>query len=72
MQDATLEAIIDAAWEKRDGVSPATGGEVRAAVDSALELLDKGEARVAHKKDGGWHVNQWLKKAVLLSFASTT
>jgi 2,3,4,5-tetrahydropyridine-2-carboxylate N-succinyltransferase len=68
MQDTTLEATIDAAWEKRDGISPATGGEVRAAVDSALDLLDRGKARVAHKKDGEWQVNQWLKKAVLLSF----
>jgi len=68
MQDATLEAIIDSAWERRDGISPATGGEVRAAVESALELMDRGEARVAHQKDGEWTVNQWLKKAVLLSF----
>jgi len=68
MQDTTLEATIDAAWEKRDGISPATGGEVRAAVDSALDLLDRGKARVAHKKNGEWQVNQWLKKAVLLSF----
>jgi 2,3,4,5-tetrahydropyridine-2,6-dicarboxylate N-succinyltransferase len=68
MQEATLEAIIDSAWEKRDGISPATAGDVRAAVASALELLDRGEARVALKKDGEWVVNQWLKKAVLLSF----
>jgi 2,3,4,5-tetrahydropyridine-2-carboxylate N-succinyltransferase len=68
MQDTKLEAIIDTAWEKRDGIGPATGGEVRAAVETALDLLDGGKARVAEKKDGGWHVNQWLKKAVLLSF----
>ena len=68
MQDATLEAIIDAAWEKRDGIGAATGGEVRSAVESALELLDAGKARVAEKKDGEWVVHQWLKKAVLLSF----
>ena len=68
MQDATLAAIIDAAWEKRDGIGPATGGEVRRAIESALELLDRGQVRVAAKKDGEWVVNQWLKKAVLLSF----
>jgi 2,3,4,5-tetrahydropyridine-2,6-dicarboxylate N-succinyltransferase len=68
MQDATLEAVVDAAWEKRDGIGPSTGGEVRRAVESALELLDRGKARVAVKKDGEWVVHQWLKKAVLLSF----
>jgi 2,3,4,5-tetrahydropyridine-2-carboxylate N-succinyltransferase len=68
MQDTTLEATIDAAWEKREDIGAATGGEVRAAVDAALDLLDRGKARVAHKKDGEWQVNQWLKKAVLLSF----
>jgi 2,3,4,5-tetrahydropyridine-2,6-dicarboxylate N-succinyltransferase len=68
MQDARLAAIIDAAWEKRDGIGPSTSGEVRRAVESALELLDRGKARVAVKKDGEWVVHQWLKKAVLLSF----
>jgi 2,3,4,5-tetrahydropyridine-2,6-dicarboxylate N-succinyltransferase len=68
MSSQTLQAIIEAAWEKREGIGPATGGEVRAAVEAALDLLDRGEARVAEKKGGEWHVNQWLKKAVLLSF----
>ena len=64
-----LAKIIDDAFEKRNDVSPATKGAVRDAVDSALDLLDKGEARVAEKNsDGKWQVNQWLKKAVLLSF----
>jgi 2,3,4,5-tetrahydropyridine-2,6-dicarboxylate N-succinyltransferase len=64
-----LEKTIDAAFEARNDVSPTTKGAVRDAVDSALELLDKGEARVAEKQSGGkWQVNQWLKKAVLLSF----
>jgi 2,3,4,5-tetrahydropyridine-2-carboxylate N-succinyltransferase len=64
-----LAKTIDDAFEKRNDVSPATKGAVRDAVDSALDLLDKGEARVAEKKpDGKWQVNQWLKKAVLLSF----
>src|SRR5262245_49329366 len=68
MQTATLKAIIEAAWEKRDTLNLATGGGIRAAVESALDLLDNGEARVADKKNGEWVVNQWLKKAVLLSF----
>jgi 2,3,4,5-tetrahydropyridine-2-carboxylate N-succinyltransferase len=64
-----LAKTIDDAFEKRNDVSPTTRGAVRDAVDSALELLDKGEARVAEKQgDGKWQVNQWLKKAVLLSF----
>jgi 2,3,4,5-tetrahydropyridine-2-carboxylate N-succinyltransferase len=63
-----LQPVIDAAWEARDGVGPETRGEVRAAVDTALSLLDSGEARIAEKVDGEWQVHQWLKKAVLLSF----
>jgi 2,3,4,5-tetrahydropyridine-2-carboxylate N-succinyltransferase len=63
-----LEKTIDEAFEKRNEVSPATKGAVRDAVESALDLLDKGEARVAEKQNGQWRVNQWLKKAVLLSF----
>jgi 2,3,4,5-tetrahydropyridine-2-carboxylate N-succinyltransferase len=63
-----LEAVIDAAWDARDTVGTATTGEVRDAVNAALALLDGGERRVAEKVDGVWTVNQWLKKAVLLSF----
>src|SRR6185295_7774282 len=65
---AELERVIDAAWEGRDRVGTETGGEIRTAVDRALALLDSGAARVAQKGPGGWTVNQWLKKAVLLSF----
>jgi 2,3,4,5-tetrahydropyridine-2-carboxylate N-succinyltransferase len=66
---ASLEAAIDAAFETRDRVSTETGGEVREAIEEALDLLDKGVVRVANRADDGkWHVNQWLKKAVLLSF----
>jgi 2,3,4,5-tetrahydropyridine-2-carboxylate N-succinyltransferase len=64
----SLERVIDAAWEARDGLGFATRGEVRDAVEEALRMLDDGEARVAEKGAGGWTVNQWLKKAVLLSF----
>jgi len=64
-----LASIIDQAFETRDKIGPKTKGAVRKAVGSALDLLDSGKARVAERKaDGQWHVNQWLKKAVLLSF----
>ncbi|MBL0370424.1 2,3,4,5-tetrahydropyridine-2,6-dicarboxylate N-succinyltransferase [Rhizobium sp. KVB221] len=64
-----LEKIIDAAFEARDSVSISTRGEIRDAVDTALNLLDNGKARVATRGDDGqWTVHQWLKKAVLLSF----
>ena len=65
---AALKTTIEAAWDARDGINSATKGEVRDAVTTALDLLDKGQARVAQKVDGAWTVNQWLKKAVLLSF----
>ena len=69
MADAALEKTINDAWEARAEVSIATKGAVREAVDSALELLDSGRARVAERVSAGsWTVNQWLKKAVLLSF----
>jgi 2,3,4,5-tetrahydropyridine-2,6-dicarboxylate N-succinyltransferase len=63
-----LQATIEKAWDERDGITIGTGGEVRAAVVEALGLLDSGQRRVAEKVDGAWQVNQWLKKAVLLSF----
>ena len=68
-QHADLEKTIEAAFDNRDEISIKTTGAVREAVDEALELLDSGKARVANRdSDGTWHVNQWLKKAVLLSF----
>ena len=64
-----LEATIEAAFEARETLSTETKGEVREAVDAALDLLDSGKARVATREaDGRWTVHQWLKKAVLLSF----
>lgn len=69
MPHEDVARTIDAAFEARDGIGPDTRGGVREAVDHALDLLDRGEARVAEKRAGGkWHVHQWLKKAVLLSF----
>ena len=68
MTYAALEAAIEAAWEAREGISLATKGEVRDAVEATLAALDKGALRVAEKRGSDWHVNQWAKKAVLLSF----
>jgi 2,3,4,5-tetrahydropyridine-2-carboxylate N-succinyltransferase len=65
----SLENIINQAFENRAELSPSSvSAEVRDAVDTSLLLLDKGECRVAEKIEGQWVVNQWLKKAVLLSF----
>jgi len=68
METSQLETIINTAFDNRDQVSAATTGEIRDAVDAALELLDDGTLRVASKQNGSWVVHQWLKKAVLLSF----
>src|SRR5215208_323553 len=68
MTQSDLAATVDAAWEGRDQVSPATKGAWREAVEAALDGLDEGTLRVAEKTDDGWQVHQWLKKAVLLSF----
>jgi 2,3,4,5-tetrahydropyridine-2,6-dicarboxylate N-succinyltransferase len=69
MSNDKLAETIDDAFEARDKIGPKTKGAVRKAVDTAVDLLDAGEARVAEKRpDSSWQVNQWLKKAVLLSF----
>jgi len=68
MSQAQLQSVIEAAFENRASVDASTKGEIRDAVETALSLLDSGEARVAQKSGGEWVVNQWLKKAVLLSF----
>ncbi|HEY7300906.1 MAG TPA: 2,3,4,5-tetrahydropyridine-2,6-dicarboxylate N-succinyltransferase [Xanthobacteraceae bacterium] len=69
MSHSELARIIEDAFDKRDGIGPATKGPVREAVENALDLLDRGEARVAEREGNGqWTVNAWLKKAVLLSF----
>src|SRR5260370_425723 len=68
MSESLLESTINAAFDARDGISTATKGEVREAVDHALDLLDKGEARVAERKaSGNSKVHQSPKKAPLLS-----
>ena len=63
-----LQTAIDAAWENRDSINSATKGEVRDAIEAAIAGLDDGSFRTAEKVGGEWVVNQWLKKAVLLSF----
>ena len=73
MTDVRLQTLIEQAWENRAAVNPQTTGDVRDAVETALEALDAGRVRVAEKIPGAtgpnsWKVNQWLKKAVLLSF----
>ena len=69
MAHGELQQTIEAAFAARDKVGPTTKGAVREAVEAALDLLDRGEVRVAERQpDGAWKVNQWLKEAVLLSF----
>ena len=66
--ELNLEATIDNAWDDRDGINGDTQGDVRTAVEQALAGLDAGVYRVAEKRAGHWEVNEWAKKAVLLSF----
>lgn len=69
MSNAQLEAAIEAAWDLRDTITPATKGETREAIEATLAALDSGKLRVAERQaSGDWHVNQWAKKAVLLGF----
>jgi 2,3,4,5-tetrahydropyridine-2,6-dicarboxylate N-succinyltransferase len=69
MSGSDLERTIEAAFAARNELGPQTKGAVREAVETALDLLDRGTARVAERGAGGtWRVNEWLKKAVLLSF----
>ena len=68
MDSQELQRLIDSAWEKRETLNTSTEGEVRRAVTEALAGLDSGKLRVAEKRGGSWQLNEWLKKAVLLSF----
>src|SRR4051794_24292471 len=63
-----LQTGIDQAWDERDSIGPQTKGEIRQAVDAGIAALDSGEARIVEQVESEWVVNQWLKKAVLLSF----
>lgn len=69
MSHAALEAAVNAAWEMRDSPVPTARGEAKEAVEATLEALGRGEVRVAERgADNVWRVNEWTKKAVLLSF----
>ena len=68
MTTSTLEATIESGWEIRDRIDASTQGPLREAVTEVLARLDAGELRVAEKRAGAWKVNEWAKKAVLLSF----
>ncbi len=68
MTPGDLQTAVEAAWDARESIGPQTTGTARDAVADALNGLDSGRLRVAEKRDGAWRVNQWLKKAVLLSF----
>ena len=65
------KTVIDDAFEDRDAINTDTTGDVRDAVDAALDAMGRGELRVAQKANGGWVVNEWLKKAILLYFRLT-
>jgi 2,3,4,5-tetrahydropyridine-2-carboxylate N-succinyltransferase len=71
MNQHALEQPIERLWERRETLSPASEGADRAVVEAVLDALDDGKLRVAEPEAGGWRVNQWLKKAVLLSFRLT-
>ncbi len=71
MAGHALAHAIEDLWERRDALSPSTGGKARESVETALDALDAGVVRVAEPSAEGWRVNQWLKKAVLLSFRLT-
>ena len=71
MTDHPLRQPVEALWEQREQLSSASGGGARETVEAALDALDSGAVRVAQPQDGAWTVNQWLKKAVLLSFRLT-
>lgn len=66
--NAALETAIETIWDNRMQITPATTGETRTAIETTLDALDRGVLRVAEKRGCDWHVNQWVKKAVLLGF----
>ena len=68
MNTKSFENIINEAWENKGQVNSKSSKKLLNAISKTIELLDSGEIRVAEKKDGGWVVNQWIKKAILLSF----
>ena len=63
-----MEKIINDAWENRANISVASDKSIIEAINNTIDKVDKGEIRIAEKKESGWIVNQWIKKAILLSF----
>lgn len=72
MNIKALQDRVEGVWDDKDNITPDTTGDQRDAVEETLSLLDSGSIRVAEKSDGAWHVNEWCKKAVLLSFRLNT
>ena len=72
MNKNELEKIINSAFENKQNINEKSEKEIINAIDQTIELTDKGELRVAEKKNGSWKVNQWIKKAILLSFRTRT
>ena len=69
MSELQLKEMIEKSWDNRDTINTTTTGEIKTAVETTLKLLGNGELRVAERQENGnWNVNQWAKKAVLLSF----
>ena len=69
MSELQLKEMIEKSWDNRDTINTTTTGEIKSAVETTLKMLGNGELRVAERKENGnWYVNQWAKKAVLLSF----
>ena len=68
MNTNSFEKIINETWENRKQVNSKSGKKIIKAIDETIELLDEGKIRVAEKKNNQWIVNQWIKKAILLSF----
>jgi 2,3,4,5-tetrahydropyridine-2-carboxylate N-succinyltransferase len=68
MNTASFEKIIDNAWDSKSQVNPKSSRKIINAVSKTIDLVDSGKIRVAEKKDNEWIVNQWIKKAILLSF----
>ena len=68
MKIVELEEIINNAFEDLQNISEKSDANILNAIRETIELTDKGEVRVAIKENGKWSVNQWIKKAILLSF----
>ena len=68
MNTDKLEKIINENFEKKEKVNPKSDKKIIKAINETIDLVDQGKIRVANKINGNWVVNQWIKKAILLSF----